>query len=274
MTSCRWSMGGLASQSALLFDSELGGRSFWVPHSRCLLPLEQSSTDDGRVQLLHASDGPEDGTVLEALARAIYRHHAARLPGPATRDAGAEWWVQVRSRKPATGTDAPRERPEDEVGGEVAVEEDDEAAGSIPLHFDKDEQLLAWRDIWHHPRLATVTYLSAPPSAAPTVVLNMRSSQSSSSISEAFVSFAALGKSISFDGVARPPAPSPASSVALPVARHIGVPCRTPLSPGLCNLSSEGRPRSVLHSCCPDHQMPCRHAPARVPALPGPNTRR
>ena len=67
----------------------------------------------------------------EALALGVLRAH---VPDETPRDAvaGAEYWVQIRQRRD----------------------------GGLGFHFDKDERAHAERGEWHHPMLASATYLT------------------------------------------------------------------------------------------------------------------
>ena len=80
---------------------------------------------------------------LEGLALSVLRSHL--VPGCEETIAGAEYWVQWR------------------MGG----------GPGLGLHFDKDERAHAERDEWHHPMLATATYLTD--GGAPLVVFNTSS---------------------------------------------------------------------------------------------------
>ena len=80
---------------------------------------------------------------LEGLALSVLRSHL--VPGCEETIAGAEYWVQWRT------------------GG----------GPGLGLHFDKDERAHAERDEWHHPMLATATYLTD--GGAPLVVFNTTS---------------------------------------------------------------------------------------------------
>ena len=75
--------------------------------------------------------GASPRSPLEALAYGVLRAHT---PDEAPMDAvaGAEYWVQIRQGR----------------------------SGGLGLHFDKDEQAHAERDEWHHPMLASATYLT------------------------------------------------------------------------------------------------------------------
>ena len=68
---------------------------------------------------------------LEALARGVLCAHVPEET-PMDAVAGAEYWVQIRQGR----------------------------SGGLGLHFDKDERAHAERDEWHHPMLASATYLT------------------------------------------------------------------------------------------------------------------
>ena len=68
---------------------------------------------------------------LEALARGVLCAHVPEET-PVDAVAGAEYWVQIRQGR----------------------------SGGLGLHFDKDERAHAERDEWHHPMLASATYLT------------------------------------------------------------------------------------------------------------------
>eukprot|EP00729_Bicosta_minor_P022508 gene22508-31265_t len=132
---------------------------------------------------------------LEALAATVFKIYAAdtdaaagcasssgaRGPSNADREAGAEWWVQIR------GGDSP----------------DGEAIG---FHWDRDE-VLADDDPPQlvHPSVATVTYLTdvgAPTMVIEQVPLKMPTSgqETVANAKTAFLSQPAAGKHIAFDG--------------------------------------------------------------------------
>ena len=75
--------------------------------------------------------GASPRSPLEALAHSVLR---ARTPDetPVDAVAGAEYWVQIRQRRD----------------------------GGLGFHFDKDERAHAERGEWHHPMLASATYLT------------------------------------------------------------------------------------------------------------------
>ena len=75
--------------------------------------------------------GAKPRSQLEALALGVLRAH---VPDETPRDAvaGAEYWVQIRQRRD----------------------------GGLGFHFDKDERAHAERGEWHHPMLASATYLT------------------------------------------------------------------------------------------------------------------
>ena len=91
-----------------------------------------------------ASAGGKKGGVcaLERLALSIFSHHTRNAEYNES-TSGAEWWTQV-------------------------IEEDDD----IGLHWDRDYDMQQTEGLLLHPHLATVTYVSCPPAAAPTVVLD------------------------------------------------------------------------------------------------------
>ncbi|KAJ1456690.1 hypothetical protein M885DRAFT_517108 [Pelagophyceae sp. CCMP2097] len=74
------------------------------------------------------------------------------------------------------------------------------AEASLPLHFDKDERLLADRDEWRHPALSTVTYLSD--GGAPTIIFDttLAGGRGAGGPSMAFVSHPVAGKHLIFQG--------------------------------------------------------------------------
>ena len=81
-------------------------------------------------------------TALERLALDIFRFHTRNAEFDAS-SSGAEWWTQVID-------------PEDDIG----------------LHWDRDYDMQADQGLLLHPHVATVTYLTAPGAAAPTLVLD------------------------------------------------------------------------------------------------------
>ena len=79
---------------------------------------------------------------LERLALEIFKQHTKGCASFDPAASGAEWWTQVID-------------PQDDIG----------------LHWDRDYDLEEAQGILLHPHIATVTYLNAPPGAAPTIVL-------------------------------------------------------------------------------------------------------
>ena len=101
--------------------------------------------------------GASPRSPLEALAYGVLRAHT---PDETPQDAvaGAEYWVQIRGGNgEACGIRIPKSNEEKGLG----------------LHFDKDERAHAERDEWHHPMLATATYLTD--GGAPLVVFDTAS---------------------------------------------------------------------------------------------------
>jgi hypothetical protein len=175
----------LAEEAFVAFE----GRSFWVPAEQREPP----------------SETPTGWEPLEAFAASVFAFHTADVSDPIDRScSGAELWFQVR-----TGADA----------GAADVTADEEGDGaSINWHFDKDEELLDQCDIYMHPFISTVTYLSDV--GAPTVVfgdgrithegalLSRRDrfdgevckEEQAEPLANAFVSFPRVGKHIAFNG--------------------------------------------------------------------------
>jgi hypothetical protein len=107
---------------------------------------------------------------LERFAEAVFAFHTAGLQGIEIdpTKSGAEVWVQVRSPT------EPAALPGDS-GDEDDSDDEEQAPGegaSINWHFDKDEDLLDECDVYVHPYISTVTYLSGI--GAPTVVFDAR----------------------------------------------------------------------------------------------------
>ena len=101
--------------------------------------------------------GASPRTPLEALAYGVLRAHTPDET-PVDAVAGAEYWVQIRGGNgEACGICIPKSNEEKGLG----------------LHFDKDERAHAERDEWHHPMLATATYLTD--GGAPLVVFDTAS---------------------------------------------------------------------------------------------------
>lgn len=81
-------------------------------------------------------------TALERLAQEIFEFHTQGAEFDAARS-GAEWWTQTIA-------------PADDIG----------------LHWDRDYDMEVDQGLLLHPHVATVTYLSAPREAAPTLILD------------------------------------------------------------------------------------------------------
>eukprot|EP01047_Picozoa_sp_COSAG01_P075047 COSAG01_NODE_12734_length_1692_cov_29.150195_1_plen_526_part_01 len=181
------------------------GRSFWLPMAECQSAAAVPAPPDEGVC-------PTATTFawLQHFAAAVFRFHVGQLPSAAVTDSarsGAEFWVQDRQPHAPNsvnaeaigeggGSEGGSEGGEGGGGGEsnrdggdgeglcegdgngggmpdvhpAAVPREDPA--TINWHFDKDEQLLDQCDIYVHPLIATVTYLSDV--GAPTVVIDAR----------------------------------------------------------------------------------------------------
>ena len=86
--------------------------------------------------------GASPRSPLEALAYGVLRAH---VPDETNAVAGAEYWVQIRGGNgEACGIRINKQSIEKGLG----------------LHFDKDERAHAERGEWHHPMLASATYLT------------------------------------------------------------------------------------------------------------------
>ena len=77
---------------------------------------------------------------LEEIAAAVFKHHTKDCEDFDPETSGVEFWVQSRGSRQ-----------------------------SIPLHWDKDEELRISHGLYVHPHLSTVTYLTK---GAPTVVFD------------------------------------------------------------------------------------------------------
>jgi hypothetical protein len=118
-------------------------------------------------------------TLLERLALSIFTFHTQGIPSAAAADSGAEFWCQCTRR-----------------------------SESLPLHFDKDEQLLRESDILVTPYISTVTYLTSL--GAPTLVLDMVAdededededkSSEKNTAQHGFLCHPEMGKHFAFDG--------------------------------------------------------------------------
>ena len=163
---------------------------------------------------------------LEALAMKIFHEHTKHLePGtfnPA--QSGANWWTLVLDGDNEEDNVAAITPPaakistaSDSVGAKTTgldeardsnEEDEEEGDDEVGLHFDADYELeeQTGGNIFLHPRIATVTYLSNH--GAPTMVLNQKSppmddpkrSTLENGINKAWLSHPKLGKHIAFDG--------------------------------------------------------------------------
>ena len=179
----------------LLFDAEIADcallpRTFWMPAEgvtpRCR--LEQMA-----LEVFHRHV-PKDGYVYDKST------------------SGAEWWVQIRP-SPSAGRysmladDSSSTRDEESSSGDKV--DDDMSKSGISFHWDKDEdlRLAMGGDLYIHPHLSTVTYLTAV--GAPTIALNYRIDPTTGAYIEpssdgkdpgGYVSWPKVGKQMSFDG--------------------------------------------------------------------------
>ena len=114
-------------------------------------------------------------TSLEQLALDIFTFHARDAVFEPSKS-GAEWWTLV-------------------------IDESD----MVGLHWDRDYDLQADQGLLLHPMVSTVTYLTTPRAAAPTVVLGrpsplLASESPCGSVPSAAACWPALGRHLAFDG--------------------------------------------------------------------------
>ena len=114
-------------------------------------------------------------TSLEQLALDIFTFHARDAVFEPSKS-GAEWWTLV-------------------------IDESD----VVGLHWDRDYDLQADQGLLLHPMVSTVTYLTMPRAAAPTVVLGrpsplLASESPCGSVPSAAACWPALGRHLAFDG--------------------------------------------------------------------------
>jgi hypothetical protein len=169
----------------LLYDAEIADcglmpRTFWMPATK------------------------DAACWMEQLAQQVFQHHTEALSNYDAETSGAEWWVQIRPSPPNMGR------------YDLLVKDDDEASrSSVSFHWDKDEDLriLAGGDLYAHPHISTVTYLTNL--GAPTMVMEdfrINNVTGEWMIPEqqrkALVSWPRVGKHLSFDGRLLHAAPS------------------------------------------------------------------
>lgn len=137
---------------------------------------------------------------LEQMALDVFHRHVPRDCGYDPATSGAEWWVQIR--------------PSPEGVGRYSVllgadDDDDMVKTGISFHWDKDEDLriLAGGNLYVHPHISTVTYLTGI--GAPTMTCNRRINAltgewvepgETTTAEEACISWPRQGKHLSFDG--------------------------------------------------------------------------
>ena len=160
----------------LLYDAEIADcglmpRTFWMPETEVA------------------------SCWMEQLAQQVFQHHTKDVSHHPT-SSGAEWWVQIRPSPPSMGRYAL-----------LAEEDDEDSKSSITFHWDKDEDLriLAGGNLYVHPHISTVTYLSCI--GAPTVIMeDFRVDNVTGDWvvpeqqPQAVVSWPRTGKHLSFDG--------------------------------------------------------------------------
>jgi hypothetical protein len=172
----------------LLFDCEIADsglmpRTFWIPAS-----------------------GFKPRFSLEQMALDVFKHHVKDVPYDAS-TSGAEWWVQLRPSPEKTGRYSMHGSDDNQE-----QDEKDLSKTGISFHWDKDEDLriLCGGTTYVHPHVSTVTYLTSI--GAPTLAINFRvnnftgqymipgQAEGDTATPDAFVSWPAVGKHMSFDG--------------------------------------------------------------------------
>mmetsp|Transcript_120508 Transcript_120508/g.336230 ORF Transcript_120508/g.336230 Transcript_120508/m.336230 type:complete len:407 (+) Transcript_120508:2-1222(+) len=125
--------------------------------ARLLWRLAGGARDDPSARTFWIAADEDPRCCLEQLALAIARFHFSNASAW-RRVLGLEFWVQLRT-------------PEDPPPKQ-----------GLEFHYDKDEAAVEMWDIWSHPELATVTYLTS--SGAPLVVFSTRSVETGASSDE------------------------------------------------------------------------------------------
>jgi hypothetical protein len=140
-----------------------------------------------------AADGGHDPPcALERLAAAVFAAHTAGAAFDPT-TAGGEWWVQVKRTE---DRDNDNDNDNDKSSSDSAY-----GVGGVDLHYDKDEALAEGYGIGVFPQVSTVTYIAAPPRAAPTAVLETTAATPvGGPIRRCFLSRPVRGKHVAFDG--------------------------------------------------------------------------
>lgn len=180
----------IALLDEMLFDCEITDcallpRTFWMP-----------------------AEGMEPRSILEQCALEVFKHHVKDGVAFDPKTSGAEWWCQIRPSPPAGRYSL---LPDDKMKGidqDPNGEEDDLESTGICFHWDKDEdlRLAMGGNLYVHPHISTVTYLSD--SGAPTMALNYRVntftgeyvSPADTESVDAYLSWPKKGKHLSFDG--------------------------------------------------------------------------
>ena len=139
----------------LLYDAEIADcallpRTFWMP-----------------------ADGEDNITAscwMEQLAQQVFQHHTRDSSTAISKydatTSGAEWWVQIRPSPPSIGRYAVLS-----TDNEDSTHGNHDATHSVSFHWDKDEDLriLAGGNLYVHPHISTVTYITDL--GAPTIVM-------------------------------------------------------------------------------------------------------
>ena len=179
-------------------DSALMPHTFWMP----AVPNLSSETNN--------QDLPKCS--LEQMALEIFHHHVANLSWTEEelQNSGAEWWVQIRPSLHPSESAISRQSQDTLTLGQNQTHIDaskDMSQSGIDFHWDKDEELrhLAGGNLYVHPHLSTVTYLTS--NGAPTIICHQRIHAFTGEwiIAEedscvGYLSWPVCGKHLSFDG--------------------------------------------------------------------------
>ena len=181
----------LSTLDDLLYDAEIADcdllpRTFWMP-----------------------ANGEHNVTAscwMEQLAQQVFQYHtrdsSITISKYDATTSGSEWWVQIRPSPPSIDQYAVVSTENEDNN-----HDNDDAKHSVSFHWDKDEDLriLAGGNLYVHPHISTVTYLT--PLGAPTIVMEdyrintvtgdwIVPDQSP----KAILSWPRTGKHLSFDG--------------------------------------------------------------------------
>ena len=168
-------------------------------------------------------------------------------------------WVQVKDvSRPDNPDSAECETPPPTKGLHESDPFQGPAAQGIDLHYDKDEVVAAEFEVGMFPAVSTVKYLSSPPKALPTLVLDCRASDPVwEPIRKYFQSNPCVGKHIAFNGKLLHGAPDTGEG-SEPQEHEVAS-----SHPAVAPSSGQGRKRVTFLA-----NIWVNHHPARVQPLP------